>query len=389
MPDAEISAPLIRTLADALEVDSRVVSDNSQRKCFSLSEINQMAFAAREGTAIMMFLLLAMAATAAFAADPRMVTVPDQTPPLATAPAPAPRPSQPMIQGLERAPAVQPGAGQNGTEQAPLFVRVLPDPKTADEAEGERREREARAANEQGLTTYTRDLWLATIALALVALLQAALFLWQLVLLRRSVQDSAVAAAAAREAAAAARANADATKTNADTANRQLLLSQQPRLRISNVIFRLPAGSLAAPALFHPGNPVGGQLYVRNIGGSKATITESHCIVFWRKGSLPMERPYEGDAGNNFLGHPIVQPGVGATGIFNTLQPGSTAQVMGDEGTDVLQGKDWRIWVMGWIEFLDDLTIPRRVVFCREWTADGMGEGRLKPVDDRDYDRDQ
>lgn len=338
---------------------------------------------------ILLFLLLTVAATAAFAADPRIVTVPDQTLPPTTTPAPAPKPSQPMIPGLEGPPAPQPGAGQNGTEQSPWFVRVLPTPKTAEEAAAERREQDARAANELGLTTYTRGLWLATGALALVAFAQALLFLWQLILLRRSVQDSAVAAGAAREAAAAARANADATKTNADTANRQLLLTQQPRLRISNVVFRQPAGSLAAPALFHPGNPVGGQLYVRNIGGSKATITESHCIVFWRNGGLPMERPYEGDAGNNFLGHPILQPGEGATGIFNTLQPGSTAQVMGDQAPDVLRGKDWRIWVMGWIEFVDDLRIPRRVVFCREWIADARGEGRLKPVDDRDYDRDQ
>ena len=71
-----------------------------------------------------------------------------------------------------------------------------------------------------------------------------------------------------------------------------------------------------------------------------------------------MERPYEGDAGNNFLGHSILQPGEVATGIFNTLQPGSTAQVMGDQAPDVLRGKDWRIWVMGWIEFVDDLSHP-------------------------------
>jgi hypothetical protein len=102
-----------------------------------------------------------------------------------------------------------------------------------------------------------------------------------------------------------------------------------------------------------------------------------------------MDRPYEGDAGNNFLGHPILQPGEHAIGIFNTLQPGSTAKVMGYQAPDVLRGNDWRIWVMGWIEFVDDLTIPRRVVFCREWIADGIGDGLLKPVDDRDYDRDQ
>lgn len=338
---------------------------------------------------VLLFLLLAVSASAAFAADPRIITVPDQAPTQPPAPPPGPKPSEPTIQGLEQPPQAQPGAGQSVTEQAPLFVRVLPEPKTVAEAEAERREADARAANERGLTTYTRYLWRATGALVFVAAAQAVLFIWQLILLRRSVADSAVAAGAARDAADAARVNAEATRTNADTANRQLLPTQQPRLRVSNVVFRQPTGTAAAPALFHPGHPVGGQLYVRNIGGSKATITESHCIVYWRKGGLPMERPYEGDAGNNFLGHSILQPGEVATGIFNTLQPGSTAQVMGDQAPDVLRGKDWRIWVMGWIEFVDDLTIPRRVVFCREWIADGLGEGRLKPVDDRDYDRDQ
>jgi hypothetical protein len=158
---------------------------------------------------VLLFLLLAVAANVAFAADPPIVTVPEQAPPTTTAPAPEPRPSQPSNPGLNEpllnpASPPQSGATQSGTEQSPWFVRVLPTPKTAEEAAAESREQDTRTANERGLTTYTRYLWLATGALALVALVQAALFLWQLILLRRSVQDSAAAAEAAREAADAA-----------------------------------------------------------------------------------------------------------------------------------------------------------------------------------------
>ena len=341
---------------------------------------------------VLLLVLLIIVARPAFAADPRVVTVPAQTPPPA-APAPTPKPSQPATPGMGEPslvpPEPNPGAEQRGTEQSPWVVRVLPTPNTAEELEADRREREERAANEGGLTTYTRDLWIATIGLVLVAAVQAGLFVWQLKLLRRSIGDSAIAAKAARDAANAATATAAATETNADTANRQLLLTQQPRLRVSNIAFQRPAGAQTAD-LFQPGEPIYGQLFVRNIGGSQATVGESHCIVYWRKGGLPMERPYEGYRANNFMVNPTLQPGEHARGDFTTYLPGCTARVMGDEGPAVFRRNDnWRIWVMGWIEFVDDLKIPRRVVFCREWMTDAMGEGRLKPVDDRDYDRDQ
>src|SRR5438105_15793476 len=118
---------------------------------------------------VLLFLLLAIAAGAAFAADPRIVTVPDQAPPQAPAPPPAPKPSQPVIPGMGQPPEAQPVAGQSGTEQSPWFVRVLPTPKTAGEAEAESREADAKAANERGLTKYIHYLWRATAVLAFVA----------------------------------------------------------------------------------------------------------------------------------------------------------------------------------------------------------------------------
>ncbi len=135
-------------------------------------------------------LFLAVAATAALAADPRIVTVPDQAPPQAPAPSPASKPLQPVIPRLGEPPEAKPQAGQGGTEQAPLFVRILPQPKTVVEAEAERREQDARAANDRGLTKYTLYLWRTTAVLALVAAVQAGLFVWQLVLIRRSLAEA-------------------------------------------------------------------------------------------------------------------------------------------------------------------------------------------------------
>jgi hypothetical protein len=85
----------------------------------------------------------------ALAADPHIVTVPDQPPAQAPAPPPAPVLPQPPIPALGHKPEAPPGAGQSGTEQSPWFVRILPTPKTAEEAEAENREQEARAANER------------------------------------------------------------------------------------------------------------------------------------------------------------------------------------------------------------------------------------------------
>jgi hypothetical protein len=143
-------------------------------------------------------------------------------------------------------------------------VRVLPQPKTVAEAEAERRDQIARTANERGLTKYTRYLWRATAVLALVAAVQAVLFVWQLILLRRSVGDAATAANAAN-------ASAEAAKLEAYAAQRMLVLTQRPKLRIRNVVVRYPVPIHRQPfRLFEPGQPISGQFYVVNIGGTVA-----------------------------------------------------------------------------------------------------------------------
>jgi hypothetical protein len=328
---------------------------------------------------ILLSLFLAITASAALAADPRIVTVPDQAPPQAQAPSSAPKPSQPAIPGLGEPPEAKPQAGQGGTEQSPWFVRVLPTPKTAGEAEAERREADARAANEQGLTTYTRHLSLATVALAFVAAVQAGLFVWQLILLRGSVRD-------ARTAANAANASAEAAKLEAYAAQRMLILTQRPKLRVRNVVVRYPVPIHRQPfRLFEPGQPVSGQFYVVNIGGTVARLVEGDCRVYWTEQGLPMDRPYEGQGVETVVPSYKLEAGQSSPITFQSRN------IMGPEGDDIrVFAGNWRLYVMGWIEYTDDLDNHRRTAFCREYRQiPGGSGGRFFPIDDPDYEHEE
>jgi hypothetical protein len=74
-----------------------------------------------------------------------------------------------------------------------------------------------------------------------------------------------------------------------------LVLTQRPKLRIRNVVVRYPVPIHRQPfRLFEPGQPISGQFYVVNIGGTVARVVEGDCRVYWTEEGLPMERPYEG-----------------------------------------------------------------------------------------------
>jgi hypothetical protein len=94
---------------------------------------------------------------------------------------------------------------QRGTEQLPLTVKVLPNPRSQTEIAEEKRSSDEHAANERGLITATWILAGFTLLLALVAGAQVALFFWQLRLMRAGIADTKSAVYAAREGALAAR----------------------------------------------------------------------------------------------------------------------------------------------------------------------------------------
>lgn len=164
-----------------------------------------------------------------------------------------------------------------------------------------------------------------------------------------------------------------------DLARKEFIAAHRPRLRASNVVIRNPIHSKTR--WFWSGELVSGQLYVTNVGSSIARIVHSHCEVFWRKGTLPMNRPYEGKTPNEFLQFPKLVPGAPATGVFQSESP------MGADFDDLSLGSfNWRLWVMGYIEYADANDFVRRTDFCRVWT---MPDERFFPVDDKDYESEE
>jgi len=101
-----------------------------------------------------------------------------------------------------------------GTDQSPVAVKVISTPDAKAENAEERERRITHEANEQSLSDYTRLLAYGTFGLALVAAIQAGLFVWQLGYMRKGLVDAKVSADAARDAANAAKDSAEIARTS-------------------------------------------------------------------------------------------------------------------------------------------------------------------------------
>lgn len=176
------------------------------------------------------------------------------------------------------------------------------------------------------------------------------------------------------------------TKDAIELSRRELISNYRPRLRVRNVMATPHNPSMVYRiGIFQADQLVRGQLYVVNFGGSVATITESHCIVFWNKSGLPMRRPYEGESGNHQIPKGRLEAGQSTPGSFQSGEPMTveSAKTIGTQnGT--------RLYVMGWIEYADDLEIKRRMSFCHEYRRkDRSSDGRFYAVDDLDYEHEE
>ena len=146
-------------------------------------------------------------------------------------------------------------------------------------------------------------------------------------------------------------------------------MTQRPKLIVRNVVLKSP---LKEPPpgpdpWFYNGARLSGQFYVVNVGGTPATITESGCWVVWKinklpLAELPMQRPYEGENGNNPV-VAVLNPGESAPGIFQS------DDFMGGEIDPIRKGL-WSLYVMGWVEYTDERKVKRRTAFCRKYDAD-------------------
>lgn len=169
----------------------------------------------------------------------------------------------------------------------------------------------------------------------------------------------------------------------AKVANRALLLAQRPKLRVRNVVVTLSD-------TVRIGSPVRGQLYVENVGGSTASITEMGCWIAHIRGNLPMQRMYEGqDPSNPEIlntikdrhGHAQLRPG--ESGTVSLLQSGTILELDYVTPATPEPHRTQRLYVYGWIHYSDAMGIVHRYAFCREFDT---ALERFVPVDNPDYE---
>lgn len=154
------------------------------------------------------------------------------------------------------------------------------------------------------------------------------------------------------------------------------ILQHRPRLHVRNVVVDEPK--------FKVGLPIRGQFYVSNTGGSNAHVVDSYCEVFWSQGGLPMKRPYEGKNGNGAIADsPTISAGESARGRFESHAAFDSAMMLGNKS---MISAD--IYVMGWIEYTDDISIRRRTAFCRRYEVRDESR-RFYPVSDPDYEHEE
>lgn len=152
-------------------------------------------------------------------------------------------------------------------------------------------------------------------------------------------------------------------------AARQLIIDKRPRLSVRSVLLHSEITPRWPPLhLFAGDKRAEGHFEAVNTGGTPATIVRVRCEVWWRNTSLQMRPPPCG--GDNL-------PGVAAL----KLTAGQAAEIgftsdreIGDAGMCVRLGwDDYRLWVVGWIDYDDDLGTRRRTRFCRRWNHETGG----------------
>jgi murein DD-endopeptidase MepM/ murein hydrolase activator NlpD len=233
---------------------------------------------------------------------------------------------------------------------------------------------EAADKNEKRSWSSSPEWWMVGFS-GLLAVITAALAFYTGKLYRatvnlgREAKKTAIRQAAEMERSlAVAKESADQAKESVELTRKELILTQRPKLDISTVIIKEPR--------FANGQLVRGEFSVRNIGGTPATITDGGYWVEWfGHRMLPMQRPYEGKKGNIPTGKKL-SPGEPCTIDFESEKK------LAASGPEILRGEHF-LYVMGWIEYVDDLKIKRRVNFCRRYDNT---EGRFFPVHDPDYE---
>jgi hypothetical protein len=168
-------------------------------------------------------------------------------------------------------------------------------------------------------------------------------------------------------------------KSQRDDSRIAFAASQRPKLIVRGIALEYPISSDTQTfGFFVQDVAVKGIAQIVNAGASPAKITESHCSVLWTREELPMTPVYVGAAANDFVRHKRLEPGRSRSVRF------SSEDVLGEEAKAIAASAEvYRLYVMGFVDYEDDIGTIRRTAFCRLYYPSLK---RFRPVDNSDYE---
>jgi hypothetical protein len=244
-----------------------------------------------------------------------------------------------------------------------------PNPASADRAG----QRQLRIAGDS-LTDWSLNFLAGVLALATIALCLATILLWwstrKLVMeavtqgrdMKRAVEIAADAARASSELAAATKLSADAATSAATTARAALVNAARPRVVARRLTLYPPK----------PGQKVLVRVELANKGASVARIAEYWCEVVVGQ-AMPAWYPVNPP-------HREASPLI--AGQF-TVHDATTDQPITEKEFFKLQSGDLSVFLMGQINYADDVGTVRQTGFARGYDHKS---GRFIPIDDPDYE---
>lgn len=236
---------------------------------------------------------------------------------------------------------------QRGTENNPITVKIISDPKSREQVDQERSEKEERFANEHSLIFATWFLAFTTGLLFLAAAIQAGLFVWQLRLIRDSAKDAMSAAKAATESAQASKIQAEVAqetlKTMQDTAERQLrayVLVEARRIK-----------------QFDTANPTVVELCIKNVGQTPAYEIQISAGVQ----VLPVNIPAGTNFNASFQGNISITTVHPNNELFTDAR--SSTPLSSAEISQIKNGTQNRLYVAGTLKYRDAFKKQRATEF--------------------------
>jgi hypothetical protein len=227
------------------------------------------------------------------------------------------------------------------------------------------RERLEHIENERGLTAYTKGLAVFTGLLFLVAVLQAGMFVWQLILMNRGVRD-------AKDAAAGALATAT-------TLEKQFLATNRPKIRIKHV--RLTTD------IWHE-EPIETTIIITNVGTLPARIVqcEFSTVVLRKDRELPFP-PREAPVPRG-LSMDLLNIGVSAEIVAATDE-----RILTDEEHSDIRSQERFLYCFGRVEYQPEkgdrfhiTAFCRRLYLRPQAHVDDRGRFRLHLDPDYEYE---